>query len=270
VRCGLAALLALALARSAGAQTVAARLARGDSLARALEPAAALAEYRAALALDSTSYDALWKSAEATVDVAKQLTSPAEGAHRDSLYLAARHYAEGALRVDSLAAQGHFELAQALGRYARTRSGPDRVRYGRIIYDEAARALALDPQHDGAEHVLGAWHAEVMRLSGATRFLARTLFGAQFLSRASWDSATAHLERAVQLRPTFIYHRLELARVYIDRHRYVAAHEQLERIATLPVQDVSDPAYKQQSARLLQTLPSDSSGGPPARPKAPA
>jgi tetratricopeptide (TPR) repeat protein len=255
-------LLALALARPAGAQSVAEDIARGDSLAAALQPAAALRVYQQALALDSTSYAARWKSAEATIDVAKQLRDPAESARRDSLYLVARRYAEAAIRADSDDAQGHFELAQALGRYARGLRGLERVRYGRLIYDEAARALALDPEHDGAHHVLGAWHAEVMRLSGVTRLLAKNLLGARFLGRASWDSATVHLERAVALRPDFIYHRLELARVYLDLHREAAARAQLERIATLPVRDVLDPVYQREAADMLATL---GRGAGPAR-----
>ncbi len=248
--------LALALAQGAGEH-----IARGDSLSRVLQPEAALAEFRQALAMDSTSYGALWRAADATIDVAKQLTADASRPRRDSLYLAARAYAEAAVRADSLGAEGHFELAQAAGRYARTRGGRERVRYGRLIYDEAARALALDPRHDGAHHVLGAWHAEVKRLPAFTRFLARTLLGAGFLSRAGWDSATTHLEQAVALRPEFIYHRLELAQVYLDRNRNAAAREQLERIATLPVTDVMDPTYREEAARLLAALATT----PPAR-----
>jgi len=243
-------MLAIAIAFQLSA---AAHISRGDSLRAALRPDGALEEYRRALALDSTGYAGLWRAAQATIDVAKRLPDSLRP-RRDSLYLAARAYAEQAIRSDSLGADGHFELAQALGRYARTRGGRERVRYGRIIYDEAARALALNPRHDGAHHVLGAWHAEVKRLPAVTRFLARTLFGAGFLGRASWDSATAHLEQAVALRPEFIYHRLELAQVYLDQHRPGAARAQLARIATLPVSDVLDPRYQEEAARLLQTL----------------
>ncbi len=254
------ALACQALVPRAGAQTVAQHVARGDSLSAALQPESALVEFRQALATDSAFYPALWKAAGATIDVAKQLPDPSR-ARRDSLYLAARAYAEAAIRADSLDAEGHFELAQALGRYARTRGGRERVRYGRVIYDEAARAVALDPRHDGAHHVLGAWHAEVKRLPGLTRFVARMLLGAGFLSRAGWDSATTHLEQAVALRPDFIYHRLELAQIYLDRNRVGAAREQLERIATLPVRDVMDPEYREEAARLLAALATT----PPAR-----
>lgn len=246
-------LIALLHASTVAAQGPTGPIVRGDSLRAALRPDLALEEYRRALAGDSANYAALWRAAEAAVDVAKQLPQDLRP-RRDSLYRAAQSYAQAAIRADSLGADGHFELAQALGRYARSRGGRERVRYGRIIYDEAARALALNPRHDGAHHVLGAWHAEVKRLPGVTRFLAKTLLGARFLGRASWDSATAHLEQAVALRPDFIYHRLELAQVYLDRHRPGAARTQLQRIATLPVNDVSDRRYQEEAARLLATL----------------
>lgn len=246
--------LGACLTARASPQSVPGYVARGDSLAAALEPQAALVQYQHALSLDSTSYPALWKAADAAVDVAKQITTPSQRARRDSLYLVARRYAVAAVRADSLDANGHFELAQALGRYARTRGGRERVRYGQVIYDEAARALALDSGHAGAHHVIGAWHAEVKRLSPLTRFLAKTLFGAAFLSRASWDSATAHLQQAVRLRPDFIYHRLELAQVYLDLHRQDAARAELEHIATLPALDVMDRVYRREAAELLRTL----------------
>src|SRR5213075_1855317 len=90
------------------------------------------------------------------------------------------------------------------------------VRYAKIIYDEATRAVQIDSNYDMAHHVLGAWNAEVKRLSGFQRFFAKALFGGGFMSKANWPDAVSHLERAVAIRPDWIYHRLELAQVYVD------------------------------------------------------
>ncbi len=225
----------------------------GDSLSARLQPQGALLHYEMALALDSMFYPALWKAAGACIDIAKQIPDEYRPM-RDSLYLVARDYAEKAIRADSTGADGYFMLAQALGRLARTRSGKERVRLGRMVYGAAARALALNPDHDGAHHVLGAWHAEAKRLSGFTRWFAQAFLGADFLARASWDSAAFHLERAVALRPDYIFHRLELAQIYLDRDRRTEAREQLERIAQLPVKDVLDPEHKAEAERLLRQL----------------
>ena len=236
------------------AQTPAEHVALGDALGDQLMPRAALEHYEMAIAGGGASYAAYWKAAGAVIDVAKQLTDERDRARRDSLYLRARGYAEAAIAADSLGADGHFMLAQALGRLSRTKGGKERVRYGRLIYDEAARALALDPRHDGAHHVIGAWHAEVKRLSGLTRTIAKLFLGGGFLGRAAWDSATAHLERAVELRPGYVFHRLELAQIYLDRDRRADAREQLDHLLTLPATDVQDPAHKEEAARLLQRL----------------
>lgn len=247
-------MLAVTVGRAAPAQETEHHLLIGDSLAAQLKPQGALLHYQAALALDSTSYEALWKAAGAVIDIAKQLDGNAHQRTRDSLYLVARDYAERAIASDSLGADGHFMLAQALGRLARTRGGRERVRFGRLIYQAAVRALELNPAHDGAHHVLGAWHAEVKRLSSVTRFLAKTLLGAGFLSRAQWDSAVVHLQRAVELRPDYVYHRLELAHVYLDLKRFDAARAELRQIATLPVSDVLDPRHHAEAARLLDAV----------------
>jgi thioredoxin-like negative regulator of GroEL len=112
----------------------------------------------------------------------------------------------------------------------------------------------MDPKHDGAYHILGMWNAEVKRLSGFTRFAAKTFLGAGFMSRASWDSAVADMERAVQLNPQHVYHRLELASVYLDVDQPAKAKEQLQAIAALPDGDPMDPYYKRLAVAALADL----------------
>jgi tetratricopeptide (TPR) repeat protein len=255
----LAPLMALALAAAASplaAQTPAEHIKLGDSATTALRPDFALRHFQAALALDSTNYEANWKAARAIADVAKQLEGNADSLkkRRDSLYTVGRAFAERAIRADSLGADGHYALAMVLGRLSRTKGSKERVRYAKLIFDEASRAVALNPDHDGAHHVLGAWNAEVKRLSGFQRFFAKALFGGGFMSAANWDDAVKHLERAVALSPQHIYHRLELAEVYTDLGQYTKAREQLAIIPTLPIRDVLDAQYKEDAAALLADI----------------
>jgi tetratricopeptide (TPR) repeat protein len=202
------------------------------------------------------SYDANWKAARAIADVAKQIQGNADSLknRRDSLYSVGRRYAERAIRADSTKADGHYALAMVLGRLSRTKGSKERVRYAKIIFDEATRAVEINPDHDNAHHVLGAWNAEVLRLSGIQRFFAKALFGGGFMSRANWDDAVQHLERAVVIRPEHIYHRLELAEVYTDLGKYSKAREQLQVIPRLPELDVLDHQYKQDAAALLEDI----------------
>src|SRR3989338_3148857 len=113
-------------------------VAAGDSADPSLHPEVALALYREAIAIDSAFYPAWWKAGRALVDVGKQplRNAPAARSYRDSLYFLARDYAERAIQLDGGDANGHYVLALALGRLSLTRGGRDRVRFGKIIYNE--------------------------------------------------------------------------------------------------------------------------------------
>jgi tetratricopeptide (TPR) repeat protein len=248
-------MFSILLCLSMVAQSPVDHIALGDS-AGPMHPDVALRHYQAALAVDSMSYQANWKAARAIADVAKQIQGNADSLknRRDSLYSVGRHYAERAVRADSTQADGHYALAMVLGRLSRTKGSKERVRYAKIIFDEATRAVAINPNHDNAHHVLGAWNAEVKRLSGFQRFFAKALFGGGFMSAANWNDAVKHLERAIEINPQHIYHRLELAEVYTDLGRYAKAREQLLIIPTLPNADVLDAKYKDDAAALLDDI----------------
>ena len=262
----------------AGQTSIADHIAMGDSARAALHSEQALHHYQAAVEtiqrevgtqlqegagvhpINPLYCEAFWKAAREISDVAKQLKGDSLKQRRDSLYSLGRTWAEAAIRADSSVANGHFALALVLGRLSRTRGGKERVRFAKIIYDEAARTVQLDPRHDGAYHILGIWHAEVKRLSGFTRFFAKTLFGAGFMDRATWDSAVTNMERAVALNPPHVYHRLELAGVYLDVNQPAKATEQLQAIAGLPVGDPLDPHYKRIAIEALADLQRNKAG----------
>jgi len=231
-------------------------IALGDSTHAALAPARALQHYRAALAADSTNYQALWKAGRELVDIAKQIEGKDDSSKqvRDSLYTQARAYGEAAVRVNPNGADGHFTVGQALGRLSRTKGGKERVRFARIIYDEGMKAIELDSTHDGAYHLVGAWHAEVKRLSWIERKAAAILFGGGFLSKGNWEDAQSYLERAVALNPRNVFHRLELGEVYVEVGKYSKAREQLSALDTLPIGDVLDHEYKKEAKQVLEDI----------------
>jgi tetratricopeptide (TPR) repeat protein len=248
-------MLSIVLALTVAVQNPVNHITEGDA-AGLMHPDVQLHHYQAALAGDSLSYEANWKAARAIADVAKQIQGNADSLkrRRDSLYAVGRSYAERAVRADSTKPDGHYVLAMVLGRLSRTKGSKERVRYAKIIFDEATKAVQIDSNYDLAHHVLGAWHAEVKRLSGFQRFFAKALFGGGFMDKANWNDAVMHLQRAVAIAPNHIYHRLELAEVYVDLGRYSKAREQLQAIAPLPVADVMDPQYKKDAADLLADI----------------
>jgi regulator of sirC expression with transglutaminase-like and TPR domain len=139
-----------------------------------------------------------------------------------------------------------------VGRASLTMGKKERIRRARVIRDEAMRAIELNPRHDGAYHILGRWNAEIMRLSGLSRFLAKRLLGAGIFSEASWDAAVSNMEHAAALDPGRLYHRLDLAEIYVDRKRYDDARTQLADLAALPDREIMDSVYRREGAELAK------------------
>lgn len=228
-----------------------AQLAAGDRAHEARNAKVALAYYEAVIAADSGNYAALWRASRDAVDLGE---SAPDAATRNSLLARAEDYARRAVAVNPDDAEGHFALARALGRMALTLGNRDRVRYASDVRAAALEALRLDPEHAGALHVMGVWNAEVMRLSGLERFFAKNLLGGRVFGQASWNEAARYLERAVELDPNRITHRLDLARVYLDVDSVERALEQLAVIDTLPIVDFNDALYKREAARLAERV----------------
>jgi tetratricopeptide (TPR) repeat protein len=259
LRAGVLTLTAFAMARTLRAQTPAApgspdHVALGIAAERTLDLEAALRHYETAVARDSSDYEANWRAAMVLVDLGQQTPDSVRSARRDSLYAAGESYARRAVATDSGKADGHFALAVAVGRASLTKGKQERVRRAAEIRNEALRATAIDSSHAGAYHVLGRWHAEVMRLSGISRLMAKTVLGGGVLGKASWPEAIDNLERAVRLAPSRIYHRLELAAVYADRKRYAEARAELQKVDSLPAIHFMDLTYKKEAALLLRKI----------------
>lgn len=245
------AVASLLAALPAGAQSAAQHIAMGDSLHAAMNPAAALKHYEAALAVDPKNYDALNGAARDAVDVGEF-----EGNKdtRSALFATGERYARRAIEVDPQGAEGHFQLARALGRRALTLGPRDRVKYATEVRAHALDALKADPKHPGALHVMGMWNAEVMRLNGPTRWIAKNILGGQVFGSASWGNAVRYMEQAVAIEPTRISHRIDLAEIYRDTDNKARAREEFQKVLSLPATDYNDRFYKERAQKGLNGL----------------
>src|SRR3954470_10449239 len=223
----------------------------GDRDHAAMNAPTALRHYEAALKVDSMYHDALVKAAREAVDVGLHDTSEVE---RTALYKRAEQYARRAVLVKPNDAESHFELARAIGRNAQTMGTKDKVKYAGIVHDEATAALKLDPKHPGALHVLAEWNAEIMRLNGFSRFMAKNVLGGKTFGEASWDNAQKLMEQATAVDSLRITHHLDLARIYKDRDMNDKAREQLQWIAKAPLREYDDKYFKEEAVKLLGDL----------------
>jgi tetratricopeptide (TPR) repeat protein len=269
----LAAMLVASPVASVIAQmTVADHLARGDSAREAMQSGAALQHYEVAVKVDSVRfskldsaalradsgravraeyYEALWKASREAVDLGEFNANKDE---QTRLYTLAEQYARRAVDLNPQDAEGHFNLARSIGRNALRMGTRDRIKYAKIVRTEALAALKASPKHPGALHVMGVWNAEVMRLNGFSRMIAKNFLGGQIFGEANWDNAQRYLEEAVSVDPNRIVHRLDLGKVYLDRDLKDKAREQFETLLKAPDRDYNDKYYKRDAEQKLKSL----------------
>ena len=247
----LACIVALTPLHVIGAQDAASVIQVAERDRTALNPAAALARYEAALATTTSNYDLLWRAAREATDLGE---SAPDATKRTEFYHKAEGYARRAVTANANGADGHFILAVTLGRTALTLGSRDRVRYAAEIHTEALAAVKLEPTHAGALHVLGVWNAEIMRLSSFSRFAARNFLGGKVFDQASWAEATRYMEAAVSADPGRITHRLDLAKIYAETDQQPKARSTCEAAGRMPTVEFNDARYKQECAALLAKL----------------
>ncbi|MDH5759798.1 MAG: hypothetical protein OEZ65_09440 [Gemmatimonadota bacterium] len=159
--------------------------------------------------------------------------------------------ARSVLAVDSLSVEGHYWLAVTLGLQADEEGGRTKIGLARESYAEAGRALALDPLHGGANHVMGRLHAGAKRLNLVSRMLARGLGLGGVLDQASWESAEHHLRAAAEADDGRLVHHLELARFLLSRGRTDEGRAILRDIAGRSPRHRLDAVYIERAAGVL-------------------
>lgn len=233
----------------AGAQTASDHIALGDKEYVAMNAPAALAHYEEAIKADPGNYEALWKASRSAMDLGSFERNDGK---REGYFKTGELYARRAVEVKPGDAEGHFALARALGKNALTQGPRSRIKYAKEIRAHALECLKIDPRHAGCLHVMGMWNAEVMRLNGFTRMLARNFLGGQVFGEASWSEARRYMEASVANDPDRIVHRVDLAGVYRDMGEKAKARAQYEAAMKLPNTDYNDRQYKAEADAALR------------------
>lgn len=161
-------------------------------------------------------YRRLTANAGARIERALLLDKNDEAARRPLLEAAERE-ARRALQLLPAEADAWFLVAASVGMLSEHESARRQVQMAAEVWAAADSALARDPDHAGAHHIVGRLNYEAMRASGFVRLVATHLFGSTLMRRASWQAAERHMRRAAELEPDLPVHRLWLARLYVEQ-----------------------------------------------------
>lgn len=165
---------------------------------------------------------------------------------------AALAFSRRALALDPRSGDAHLAVAISLGKRTEFMGNRQKIEVSREIREHAEKALKLNPGCDYAHHMLGRWHQELAGIGGATRALARVIYGG--LPRASFDDAVKHFERARALRPDRLIHEIEHGRTLAMMDRTAEARELLAVALEKPNRDKDDAEAKQRGRATLRDI----------------
>ncbi len=213
-------------------------IATGDAALERFDLPSALNAYRAAHARSPNDYEATWKLARALIDTS---TLSKDADQQKQCCIDAEQLARTAVKLDPDDSKGHAYLAVAVGKLALYYGGKRKVSLASEVKTEAERALRRNDKEDLAFHVLGVWNREMTELNWVLRKFAELIYG-KFPS-ASIDDAVHDLERATQLAPTIVPHRVELGITLASARRWPEANDNLEKALAMPKAWVTDDYY---------------------------
>jgi tetratricopeptide (TPR) repeat protein len=175
-----------------------------------------------------------------------------DGESRKEAVERALDYSQRAVTLDPANPEGVLSLAVCYGKLALYSGTREKVELSRLVRLKTERALALDSDYSWAHHLLGRWHYEVSELGSVARFVVRLIYGG--LPDASTADAVRHLERAVQLAPDQLQHRLELGFAYLAHGEREMARAAFEAGLAMPSREKHDEPAKQRAREALARL----------------
>ncbi len=250
----IAGLLALTTTSGFAAAGASDHLRAGDAAFARFDDAKALTEYEQAATLEPASFEALTKSALASLNVGDRLiktTKDTEAAKRRYFH-ASEQYALRALALRPDDSMAHFLYAAALGRQVPTLGRKDQIAAAGRIRAELDRAIALDPKNDLAWNALAYWHRTLAEMSGSVRLLGGLFYGK--IPKGSFDEAVKGFEKAIALNPDYTDHHLELAITYLDLKKKPQAASELQAAIHCPELTSQDARFKREARRALDKL----------------
>ena len=224
-------------------------LEKGNAAYMAFDNQAALENFQKALELDPGNFEAAWKTARALTDVGKALGGDAE----KEKYIAAGKVARKCIERHGNEAAAHFALAWAIDRLARFEGGKKKIKMAKEVEIEAKKALELNPQHDGAAHILGRWNYNIATLGWFLRAAAKIVYGG-VPKGASLENAAKDFAMAIEINANKPVHRLEYGRTLLELGKKTEAEAQPEKFPSLEnVQCEDETTTEEERARWKYT-----------------
>lgn len=221
---------------------------KGDDLEASGKTKDALAAYQEAARKSPGDARILVKIAKQYGDLMPSLSGAAKKkAGRKSL-----EYSREAMAADPKFSDAHLSVALSLGKNTEFMGAREKLKASREIQSEAEIALKLDPRSDYAHHLLGRWHQEMAGIGGATRLLAKMVYGG--VPKGSYQKALEHFAKAREINPKRLIHQIEYGRTLAMLGRDAEARNEINKGLAMPNRDADDAESKARGRETLKGM----------------
>ncbi|WP_411827172.1 tetratricopeptide repeat protein [Luteolibacter sp. AS25] len=221
---------------------------QGDALDGIGKPKQALEAYEKALAKDPANSGILVKIAKQYGDMMPSLSGGAKkSAGEKSL-----EYSRKAVAADPNSSDSHLAVALSLGKNTEFMGNKAKLQASREMKSEADTALRLNSKSDYAHHLLGRWHQEMAGIGGASRLIAKAIYGG--VPNGSYDQALEHFKKARSINSRRLIHQVEYGRTLAMMDRKAEARTEIQKGLTMPNREADDPESKQRGRETLDKL----------------
>ncbi|MEM8486917.1 MAG: hypothetical protein AAF564_15295 [Bacteroidota bacterium] len=227
-------------------------LAEGDVFYRRLDNKLAIASYRQAFAIDSTSFDVLSRLARTATDLGRDLHAEQQNGDAERLFIEAVQYADLLLIDNGQQVRTHFYLALTKGNLALFQGGRKKIAFAREIEQHCLDGLRIDSTHAELLVAYGVFKREVASSTWMERTFAQAIFGS--IPKGTKENAVEYISRAVELDPTLHIARFELALSLIAVGQPEEAMTHLKAAQTLPARTTQDNRNRQLAERMLNRM----------------
>lgn len=158
-----------------------------------------------------------------------------------------------AIALDPSCALSHIAAGVGRGRLTFFVDNRTKVKLAAAAQQDALAALAADPNNDLAYHLLGRWHFEMAQLNFVVRAMIRVVFGTALEPGTHLEALEAY-QKAVELNPHRLIHRVELARTALRMGRTSLAIQELLVAEGLEIEDINAHLTRLDGLKMLTKL----------------
>jgi hypothetical protein len=196
-----------------------------------------------------SGYEALFKTTRSLNDLGEEK----RGNEAAKYFQMALNYSDTMQKRYPDSVQSWFLKAESAGNLADHKSGRTQIELAREVYENARKAVRVDPLFAPAHVVLGSYYREVALAGSLKMKLARAMYGG--IPGGTLKDSKRELEKAVELDQQDIFAHFELAKTYHALKDDQNARNQLNIVLSLPDLISQSSKIKKEARQLLEKWP---------------